>query len=70
MLKVASRDEEGEEHLVIALLLNELSRMDVDDTDWKAKLTVLSEIVDHHVEEEEGEIFKAMSNGRGTHAQR
>ncbi|WP_374073471.1 hemerythrin domain-containing protein [Bdellovibrio bacteriovorus] len=65
-LRIASRDEEGEdlawegneEHHVISLLLNELSRMDVDDKDWKAKLTVLSEIVDHHVEEEEGEIFK------------
>lgn len=65
-LKVASEEQEGEElvwegeeeHHVIALLLNELSRIKADEEEWKGKLTVLSEIVDHHVEEEEGEIFK------------
>lgn len=65
-LKVVSHDEEGkdlswegeQEHHVIALLLNELSRLPVEEEAWKAKIKVLSEIVDHHVEEEEGEIFK------------
>ncbi|MFV3409636.1 hemerythrin domain-containing protein [Bdellovibrio bacteriovorus] len=65
-LKALARDEKSEElswegqeeHHVIALLLNELSRISVNEDAWKAKLTVLSELVDHHVEEEEGEIFK------------
>ena len=29
------------------------------DGHWGAKLSVLQEIVDHHVQEEEGKIFKA-----------
>lgn len=65
-LFLLSREKEGkdlawegeEEHHVIALLLNELSRMEIDDGSWKAKVKVLSEIVDHHVQEEEGDIFK------------
>ena len=64
-LKVMSRSEEGEElswegeeeHHVVFLLLNELSRIPLDSEQWAAKIKVLSEIVDHHVEEEEGEIF-------------
>lgn len=51
--------EGQEEHHVIYLLINELSRLDAREESWKAKLTVLSELVDHHVEEEEGDIFKA-----------
>lgn len=50
--------EAKEEHHVVALLLNELSRLDVKEKEWKAKLTVLSEMVEHHVEEEEEEMFK------------
>ncbi len=65
-LKVVSLEEEGEElawegeeeHHVVALLLNELSRLGADEDAWKAKLKVLSELVDHHIEEEEGEIFE------------
>ncbi|WII72578.1 hemerythrin domain-containing protein [Bdellovibrio sp. 22V] len=65
-LKVMAEDEEGhelsweggEEHHVICLLLNELSRIPFDSDQWAAKLKVLSELVDHHVEEEEEEIFK------------
>lgn len=50
--------EAKEEHHVVALLLNELSRLDMTADEWKAKLTVLSEMVEHHVEEEEEEMFK------------
>lgn len=65
-LRQASRGEKDldlvgeakEEHHVVALLLNELSRLDVSEEEWKAKLTVLSEMVEHHVEEEEEEVFK------------
>ncbi|MGZ3747143.1 MAG: hemerythrin domain-containing protein [Pseudobdellovibrionaceae bacterium] len=64
-LKMVSEDSKSEdligeaeqEHHLIALLLNELSRMDPDAEEWKAKMTVLNEMVNHHFEEEEGEIF-------------
>jgi hypothetical protein len=47
-----------EEHNVVKQLLGELDSMPVDDERWTAKLTVLKENVEHHVEEEEGEMFK------------
>jgi hypothetical protein len=47
-----------EEHHVIKLLLNELAGMQVDSEQWTAKLKVLKENVEHHVEEEESEMFK------------
>lgn len=51
--------EAFEEHNVVKRLLSELESMPVDDERWKAKLTVLKENVEHHVEEEEGEMFKS-----------
>ena len=50
--------EGEEEHHVVDQLLEELNGMDVSDEHWTAKLTVLKEQVEHHVEEEEGELFK------------
>src|ERR1041384_525829 len=47
-----------EEHHVIKLLLKELAGMQVDSEQWTAKLKVLQENVEHHVEEEESEMFK------------
>ena len=47
-----------EEHHVIKMLLNELGAMPVDTEEWAAKLKVLQENVEHHVEEEEGEMFQ------------
>jgi hemerythrin superfamily protein len=47
-----------EEHHVIKMLLAELDSMPVDTEQWKAKFTVLKENVEHHVEEEEGEMFQ------------
>ncbi len=55
----ASRDitlEAYEEHKVVKDLLAELAAGKPSD-EWNAKLTVLRENVDHHVEEEEGELF-------------
>lgn len=65
-LKILARSKEGEEytwegeeeHHVIRLLLNELSRLPFHGEDWAAKIKVLSEVVKHHVEEEEGPIFR------------
>ena len=47
-----------EEHHVVKLLLKELEAMPVDTEEWAAKLKVLQENVEHHVEEEEGEMFQ------------
>lgn len=48
-----------EEHHVIKMLLAELDAMPVGSEQWTAKLKVLKENVEHHVEEEEGEMFKS-----------
>jgi len=49
--------EAYEEHKVVKELLGELAAArDVTD-EWKAKLTVLQENVEHHVDEEENELF-------------
>lgn len=47
-----------EEHKVVKTLLAELDKLPKDDEKWGAKLKVLQENVEHHVEEEEGEMFK------------
>lgn len=49
--------EAYEEHHVVKQLLAELDELAKDDETWGAKLTVLKENVEHHVEEEEGEMF-------------
>jgi hemerythrin-like domain-containing protein len=46
-----------EEHRIVKELLAELDSMAKDDEIWTAKMTVLKENVEHHVEEEEGEMF-------------
>lgn len=51
-------DEAFEEHHVVKLVLAELPKVDPDDDRFDAKMTVLSELVEHHVEEEETEMFK------------
>ncbi len=55
-----SRDltlEAYEEHRVIKDLLAELAAAEPGDQ-WDAKFTVLKENVEHHVDEEEGDLFK------------
>jgi len=49
--------EAYEEHHVVKQLLAELDKLSKDDETWGAKLTVLKENVEHHVEEEEDEMF-------------
>jgi hypothetical protein len=48
-----------EEHHVVDLLMGELEAMDVADENWGAKAIVMKENIEHHIEEEEGEMFKA-----------
>jgi hypothetical protein len=50
--------EAFEEHHVVKLVLAELPRVNPEDERFEAKMTVLSELVEHHVEEEEKEMFK------------
>ena len=50
--------EAFEEHRLVKQLLSELESMSKDDEQWTAKFTVLKENVEHHVEEEEGEMFE------------
>jgi len=47
-----------EEHGQVKDLLTELAGLSGDSPTFKAKLTVLMENVEHHVEEEEGEMFE------------
>jgi hemerythrin-like domain-containing protein len=47
-----------EEHHVVKMLLKELEALPVDTEQWTAKLKVLQENVEHHVEEEEQEMFQ------------
>jgi len=47
-----------QEHHVVDLLMGELEGMDVSDERWGAKATVMKENIEHHIEEEEGDMFK------------
>jgi len=46
-----------EEHHVVDVLMGELEALDVDDETWGAKALVMKENIEHHIEEEEGEMF-------------
>jgi iron-sulfur cluster repair protein YtfE (RIC family) len=50
--------EAYEEHRLVKQLLSELEAEPKDTEEWTAKFTVLKENVEHHVEEEESEMFK------------
>lgn len=50
--------EAYEEHRLVKQLLAELETEPKDTEEWTAKFTVLKENIEHHVEEEEGEMFK------------
>jgi hemerythrin-like domain-containing protein len=47
-----------EEHHVVDLLMGELEDLDVADESWGAKAKVMQENIEHHIEEEEGEMFQ------------
>ncbi|HYT91265.1 MAG TPA: hemerythrin domain-containing protein [Gemmataceae bacterium] len=51
--------EAYEEHHVVKLILAELPRVNPEDERFEAKMTVLSELVEHHADEEEKEMFKS-----------
>ena len=47
-----------EEHHVADLIIAELHEVAADDEAWGAKFKVLKENVEHHIQEEEGEMFR------------
>jgi iron-sulfur cluster repair protein YtfE (RIC family) len=47
-----------EEHHVIDVILDEMFTVPEEAEQWAAKLTVLHENLEHHIEEEEREMFK------------
>ena len=49
--------EAYEEHHVVKLVLAELPQIDCEAESFEAKMTVLKELIEHHVEEEEQEMF-------------
>lgn len=49
--------ESLEEHHVAELVLAELDKINPDEDLWKAKVTVLNELINHHIDEEEDIIF-------------
>ena len=51
--------EAFEEHHVVKLVLKELPQVDPEDERFEAKMKVLSELVEHHADEEEEEMFPA-----------
>jgi len=50
-------DEAKEEHHIAKLLIKELHKMNAGDEEFAPKFKVLGEIIQHHVEEEENEMF-------------
>ena len=50
--------EAYEEHNVVKTIIGELENLDPKDETYKPKLSLLKELVEHHVKEEEGPMFK------------
>ena len=47
-----------EEHHVVDTVMGEMLELPVSDETWTAKFTVMKENLEHHIEEEEDEMFK------------
>lgn len=52
--------ESVEEHDIVKFLLGKLDDTPCDAKEWTAQITALQEAVEHHVEEEEDEMFPKM----------
>jgi hemerythrin superfamily protein len=58
-------DESIEEHHVVDVLIGEMDPLEVGSDEWMAKFTVMKENVEHHVEEEEQEMFPDLEEKLG-----
>lgn len=62
LVKKGAREDamEGiEEHHVAEMVLKELEKMPKGEDQWGAKMSAFKELVEHHIKEEEGAIFKS-----------
>jgi hemerythrin-like domain-containing protein len=50
--------EAYEEHGVVDMIMADIENVPFDDERWAAKFTVMKENIEHHIEEEEKEMFK------------
>jgi hemerythrin-like domain-containing protein len=50
--------EAYEEHHVVDMVMAEIEDVPYDDETWGAKFKVMKENIEHHIEEEENEMFK------------
>lgn len=74
----ATADKEGkelvaegiEEHHVVDVLINELRALSPEDEQFDAKFKVLTENVEHHIEEEEGEMLPDAEKTLGKETER
>lgn len=57
--------EAYEEHSVVRHLIEKLQQTEADDELFMARVTVLKEMIEHHVEEEEDEYFPKLSKKFG-----
>jgi hemerythrin-like domain-containing protein len=46
-----------EEHRIVRRLLDEIEKLEPKDERWQAKFKVLRQNVEHHIAEEEGQVF-------------
>lgn len=63
-----AQDDIGEavqEHHLVKILISELQSLTPDDVEYRSKAIVLMELVRHHVEEEEGELFPDVRSALG-----
>ena len=61
-------DEAVVEHASAKDLIAQLSDMSPDDDLYDAKIKVLSELIEHHVEEEEDEMFPKLKKAQARHS--
>ena len=47
-----------EEHNVVDTVMGEMEALSVEDETWSAKCKVMIENIEHHIEEEKGEMFQ------------
>jgi iron-sulfur cluster repair protein YtfE (RIC family) len=58
-----------QEHHVADLLIDELKALDIEDETYDPKFKVLQENIEHHIEEEEGEMFPMAKKAVGDMAE-